>query len=327
MADTIVDGESALTILLSPDGYYTYLKVTSSEAQEDAVKFNEKVKKSYRRLSLRHHPDRPGGSHDVFQVLHRAHKVLSNPSLRKQYDMIGLDLDDEDVDADNENHTVGDDEVDKKNDDGSGKSQQSSNENEYPGAANSAISQIAAATIGAFMKLGVQTVFMAFVSVALSRYRILLYPSVLLLLYMTFSLYKTESGPTGLYAALRLLAVGAGTIIMHFSGHDEWRKLFWLGESVVLGLFMYNAIIPEHSAVSIAITVFAPIAAYFIGGSLWRYAALVGFEFLLGLILIIAFPMMEMILEELINEKLKKVGEKVRANAKRLNDLKGGKQS
>jgi len=52
------------------------------------------VKKNYRKLSLRHHPDK-GGDVDTFRVLNRAQKVLTNPKLRQQYDILGIDLDDD----------------------------------------------------------------------------------------------------------------------------------------------------------------------------------------------------------------------------------------
>lgn len=119
----------ALIQLISPDGYYTYLgipkpsaaeiqaatqNVTSSfmkkaeaaegNASKDAnapgasVIDEDLVKKNYRKLSLKHHPDKPGGDADTFRVLNRAQKVLMNPKLRHQYDILGLDLDDDEDD-------------------------------------------------------------------------------------------------------------------------------------------------------------------------------------------------------------------------------------
>ena len=110
--------------LISPDGYYTYLgipkpspcdiqkaaeNVSSSFApkenqaadKNDSAIDEDLVKKSYRKLSLKHHPDKRGGDAETFRVLNRAQKVLLNPKLRQQYDILGLDLDDDDEEHDN----------------------------------------------------------------------------------------------------------------------------------------------------------------------------------------------------------------------------------
>ena len=120
MADNSGPSE-ALIQLIAPDGYYTYLGIPKPTAAEIAAaaenisssfipkKDDDKknsgidedmVKKAYRKLSLKHHPDKPGGDADTFRVLNRAQKVLMNPKLRQQYDILGLDLDDDD-DANN----------------------------------------------------------------------------------------------------------------------------------------------------------------------------------------------------------------------------------
>jgi len=83
----------AMMQLLAPDGYYAYLKIDktkNNEIDEDLIK------KNYRKLSLKHHPDKPGGDADTFRLLNRAQKVLKSPKLREQYDILGLDLDDDD---------------------------------------------------------------------------------------------------------------------------------------------------------------------------------------------------------------------------------------
>lgn len=81
--------------LLAPDGYYKYLgipKQASGEVDDDLIK------KNYRKLSLKHHPDKRGGDAETFRVLKRASKVLTTAPLRKQYDILGMDLDDDDED-------------------------------------------------------------------------------------------------------------------------------------------------------------------------------------------------------------------------------------
>jgi DnaJ domain len=91
----------ALMELLSPDGYYSYLEIKKTEAPDAAIDL-DKIKKSYRKLSLKHQPDKPGGDADTFRVLNRAHKVLSDEKLRKQYDALGIDLHDDDDDAEHD---------------------------------------------------------------------------------------------------------------------------------------------------------------------------------------------------------------------------------
>jgi hypothetical protein len=132
MAHKTVPSE-ALLELLSPDGYYTYLGISkpsshgpstsptasssssgSSSGSSSSSNSNaehkplsgssdpgvdvDAVKKNYRKLSLKHHPDKPNGDSDTFRVLNRAQRVLMNPKLRQQYDVLGIDLDDDEDD-------------------------------------------------------------------------------------------------------------------------------------------------------------------------------------------------------------------------------------
>jgi len=101
--------------LLAPDGYYTYLRIpkpaassaaAGSSSEEPAIDVDA-VKKNYRKLSLRHHPDK-GGDVDTFRLLKRAQTVLSNAKLRQQYDILSLDLDDDEHEHDDDNeHSAG----------------------------------------------------------------------------------------------------------------------------------------------------------------------------------------------------------------------------
>jgi DnaJ family protein B protein 4 len=49
----------------------------------------EQIKKCYRKASLRHHPDKPGGSDEAFKEVARAYQVLSDPEQRALYDRFG----------------------------------------------------------------------------------------------------------------------------------------------------------------------------------------------------------------------------------------------
>ena len=48
----------------------------------------DEIRKAYRKLALKHHPDR-GGSADEFQRVHDAYTILSDPERRARYDATG----------------------------------------------------------------------------------------------------------------------------------------------------------------------------------------------------------------------------------------------
>ena len=57
---------------------------------------SEEIKKAYRKMSLLYHPDRNNGSAEStekFQSITHAYEILSDDQKRKQYDMFGLDQD------------------------------------------------------------------------------------------------------------------------------------------------------------------------------------------------------------------------------------------
>jgi DnaJ family protein A protein 2 len=62
--------------------YYEFLGV-GSDATDDAIK------KAYRRLALKHHPDK-NGDPDKFRKLTEVYEVLSDPAKRRVYDQHGL---------------------------------------------------------------------------------------------------------------------------------------------------------------------------------------------------------------------------------------------
>jgi curved DNA-binding protein CbpA len=141
----------ALMQLWSPDGYYTYLGVSKrvGTADDNSVE-KDAIKKNYRKLSLKHHPDRSGGDAETFRVLNRAQKVLTNPKLRQQYDILGLDLDD---DEDEHHPHTSDADAGKEGDGaGAGGSDESSST-----ASQGIVNEMAQMALTAVMQMGVRT--------------------------------------------------------------------------------------------------------------------------------------------------------------------------
>lgn len=62
--------------------YYKILGVEHSASEED-------IKKAYRRLAHKHHPDKPGGDEKRFKEINEAYQILSDRVKRTQYDRFG----------------------------------------------------------------------------------------------------------------------------------------------------------------------------------------------------------------------------------------------
>ena len=69
---------------MAKSDYYTTLGVNRDASEED-------IKKAYRKLAMKHHPDRNSdkGSEDKFKEAKEAYEVLTDARKRKAYDQFG----------------------------------------------------------------------------------------------------------------------------------------------------------------------------------------------------------------------------------------------
>jgi hypothetical protein len=173
---------------------------------------------------------------------------------------------------------------------------------------------------------------MGAVSVIVSKYRVTLYPALAFLAFIAYRIFQRTREPGGsstwdvsspILITAGLWAMHTGRIASDISGGAgalrNWSMTtwwFWLGEALVIGVFTYNSasILPKTRLVMMGIAVFSALAALYLRGSVWNYAAVVGLQVVLALLVGIAFPFVEMILDAILNEKLKRVGDRVRAH-------------
>ena len=62
--------------------YYDILGVTKNSSADE-------IKKAYRKLAHKHHPDKKGGDEAKFKEINEAYQVLSDPQKKSQYDQFG----------------------------------------------------------------------------------------------------------------------------------------------------------------------------------------------------------------------------------------------
>lgn len=70
--------------------YYEILEIEKNASEEE-------IKKAYRRLSLKWHPDKNRGSKEAeekFKEINKAYQILSDPNTKNLYDIYGEDFND-----------------------------------------------------------------------------------------------------------------------------------------------------------------------------------------------------------------------------------------
>ena len=377
--------DEALELLLSPDGYYTYLAIPKPDpsslinpylaaaaagggipSPENAGASNnidlDQVKKNYRRLSLKHHPDRKGGNEETFRALNRAKIVLSSPKLRREYDLVGLDLEDDAEDHHHhDDHNTANTSADDSNATGEAtEAHHEEKENSNNSKTETVMSHLASATLAGVLQMVVRTGLMGIVSVLLSRYTILTILTIGMLFFLSTRIYSALKvaakdkpvtlnlitlkdvfvplmiafGVFCMYRGRRIVMVNddtennnqivgdsTTTTSSEEKGMYSWTWTFWFGEALVMTLFLANSFEKRSPALLALFTTISAIFTLWLRGQFWRYATLLGFQGVLALLVVLAFPIMEMILEQIVEEKMKKVGEKIRAHDARLREL------
>ena len=164
---------------------------------------------------------------------------------------------------------------------------------------------------------------MGLVSVVIVRYWWSFYPALCFHGWIGFRVIQqqltrntTTSGSVVYDALLPPILLATGLCVMYTAATDDWNKQFWIGEALVIGMFLYNSLgTPEwqkNRAVLAGIVVFSVLAALWFRGRFWNYVTAVGLIAVIAILVALAFPVMELLLEAIINEKLRKVGDKVR---------------
>jgi hypothetical protein len=67
-----------------------------------------------------------------------------------------------------------------------------------------------------------------------------------------------------------------------------------------------------------ALSLVAGLLALCFRGKFWNYSIVIGLEVFMALFVALAFPVVEMVLETVLNEKLRKVGEKIRTHHRQM---------
>ena len=100
--------------------------------------------------------------------------------------------------------------------------------------------------------------------------------------------------------------------------YASWSWTFWFGETIVMTCFLANSFEKRNPALTAAFSVVSLLLSLWLRGKFWRYATLLGFQGAIAVLVVMAFPVMEMVLEEIVQEKMRKVGEKIRAHDARV---------
>jgi len=184
------------------------------------------------------------------------------------------------------------------------------------------------------------------VAVFAVRYRLFVYPIFCFLVFVAYQIVRSIQAKVATYVdLLSPLGIMVGIWCMHITRRQQaiamatankgtqasddtnsvsltdWTWTFGFGEATVIALFTWNSLtttVPKTNLLLGAVAVFACFAELVLRGRFWNYSIVFGLEAALVLFVALAFPVMELILEAILNEKLTKVGDKVRAHHRHL---------
>jgi len=179
---------------------------------------------------------------------------------------------------------------------------------------------------------------MAIASVYITQWKYTTIPVILFLLYTALQIHRAgksiqsagSPSPVAKFDILSPILLSVGVFIMYFAKSTtysetpgEWSKLFWTGEVLVMTMFCLNTVASKEISsfrptlvLGIACYIFFGLIGLYIRGKGWRYLTFLAVELGCALVAVLVFPIMEMIMETLVDEKMKKVGERVRLYSK-----------
>lgn len=164
------------------------------------------------------------------------------------------------------------------------------------------------------------------VSVVVIRFWWTLYPALGFLGFIGFRIIQSTlvHGGHSVYDVLSPTLLATGLLLMHYGRNTiitsegdtitSWSFQFWTGEALVICIFTYNTfkISATNPYYAGGLIVLSGLFALLFRGRFWNYVTILGLIAVLGIFIALAFPMMELLIETVLNEKLKLVGEKVR---------------
>lgn len=183
---------------------------------------------------------------------------------------------------------------------------------------------------------------MAVTSLYITKWKYTTIPAILFMAYTSNKIRQagkeaqatTGTSPITKYDILSPLLVAAGVFIMFYAKSDsyndaefEWNKLFWFGEALVMTMFCLNTVTAKEGSslrpsigLGIAFYIVFSLIALYIRGKGWRYITFLSIELVCALVAVLVFPVMEMIMETIVDEKMRKIGDRVRMYSKVMED-------
>ena len=276
-------------------------KVSSSSVVSGSPIDREAVRKAFRKASLKHHPDK-GGNPLVFIKLKRARKVLSDEGLRKRYDMFGLDSGYDDCSSSSD---LNNNDKDKKDSDDSnnGSSSDDSADQDTP---SNQLRKVADVTQKFLFGVIMRSLLVFLVVFLVQFWLVSFVCTALPWSYLVYAFLRDRAKTDKMDYVIIGLAFPLAVWTMWASGSGGW--LFWLVEATGLflvgGYYMFSG--GEFNRnVAAVLGVLSLAVAWYFQGRFWPYFWLLCFELLIGLVVLMLFPLCEQIVKDAIEDMLK----------------------